>query len=171
MPSCSATTRSPSPACCGTKSAASRAFATPSAAEKAEAGAGFTWRRGIYLRQQRGEPYATFASLDAPDRFACSAKRPRTNTPQQALALLNEPTFITAATALAQRVNQNSPRDFTARLTRMFQESVTRVPSADEHRVLLDLFEKTKREGADEPAAWTLIANVLLNLDETITKE
>ncbi len=62
------------------------AFATPSAAEKAEAGAGFTWRRGIYLRQQRGEPYATFASLDAPDRFACSAKRPRTNTPQQALA-------------------------------------------------------------------------------------
>ncbi len=52
-------------------------------------------------------------------------------------------------------MNQELPgADFTARLTRMFQESVTRVPSADEHRVLLDLFEKTKREGADEPAAW-----------------
>ena len=154
------------------------AFATPEDKEKAaqkiaqKPEAGFTWRRGIYLRQQRGQPYATFASLDAPDRFACTAKRPRTNTPQQALALLNEPTFITAATALAQRVDQELPgADFTARLTRMFQQCTARAPSADEHRALLDLFEKTKREGADEPAAWTLIANVLLNLDETITKE
>ena len=54
---------------------------------------------------------------------------------------------------------------------RIFHECTARVPRSDEQVVLSDLFDKTKREGADEPAAWTLIANVLLNLNETITKE
>jgi hypothetical protein len=145
-------------------------FATRSAALKANAP--FTWRRGIYLRQQRGEPYATFASFDAPDRFACSARRPRTNTPLQALALLNEPIFIEAAAALAKRVQRELPAaDFNTRLDRMFKLCTARASKPSEQAALIGLFEKTKREGANEDDAWRLIANVLLNLDETITKE
>ena len=63
--------------------------------------------RSIYLRHQRGEPYSTFATFDAPDRFACTAKRPRSNTPLQALTLLNEPTFTAAAHALAARCSRH----------------------------------------------------------------
>jgi hypothetical protein len=146
------------------------AFATRAEAFKAKAE--FTWRRGIYLRQQRGEPYPTFASLDAPDRFACTAKRPRTNTPLQALALLNEPIFAEVAAALAKRVERELPdADFAARITRMFKLCTARAPKPDEQTTLTELFEKTKRDGADDAAAWRLLANVLLNLDETITKE
>lgn len=146
------------------------ALATRADAPKSKAE--FTWRRGIYLRQQRGKPYTTFASFDAPDRFTCTTKRPRTNTPLQALALLNEPIFIEAASVLAKRVAAELPAaDFTTRLTRMFQLCTARPPNADEHTTLAELFEKTKREGASEADAWRLVANVLLNLDETITKE
>jgi hypothetical protein len=146
------------------------AFATPADAQAAQKP--FAWRRGIYVRLQRGEPYATFASLDAPDRFACSAKRPRTNTPQQALAMLNEPVFVQAAAALAHRVARELPdSDFSGRLTHMFKLCTTRAPKPDEQTTLAQLFEKTKRDGASESDAWRLVANVLLNLDETITKE
>ena len=129
----------------------------------------FSWRRGIYVRQQRGEPYATFSSFDAPDRFACSARRSRTNTPLQALAVLNEPTFFEAATRLAERTT--NLQDFNERLVFMFKLCLARSPQPSETAMLLDLFEKTKRAGASEPDTWRLIANVLLNLDETITKE
>jgi hypothetical protein len=146
------------------------AFATPADAKAAQKP--FAWRRGIYVRQQRGEPYATFASLDAPDRFACSAKRPRTNTPQHALAMLNEPVFVQAAAALAARAARETKDDsFDTRLDRMFHLSVARSARDHERNTLRELFDKTKRDGADESAAWTLVANVLLNLDETITKE
>ena len=67
--------------------------ASPTRNDAEKDGDEFVWRRGLYVRQQRGEPYATFSSFDVPDRFACSAKRPRTNTPLQALATLNEPVF------------------------------------------------------------------------------
>jgi hypothetical protein len=146
------------------------AFATPEDARAAQKR--FTWRRGIYVRQQRGEPYATFASLDAPDRFACSAKRPRTNTPQQALALLNEPVFIAAAEALARRVERELPgAAFDVRLDRVFRLCTARAPKPHERDTLRELFDKTLRDGAAAPAAWTLLANVLLNLDETLSKE
>ena len=146
------------------------AFATPADATAAQKD--FIWRRGIYIRQQRGEPYATFTSLDAPDRFACSAKRPRTNTPQQALAMLNEPVFVKAASALVARVaHETNDGSFDARLDRMFRHCIARGPSDLEQKTMRELFDKTQRGGADATAAWTLIANVLLNLDETITKE
>ncbi len=146
------------------------AFATTADATKATAM--FVWRRGIYVRQQRGNPYTTFASLDAPDRFACTARRPRTNTPLQALALLNEPIFNEAAIALAKRtVSESSTEEFASRLARMFRLCTARAPKADEQAMLAELFEKTTRDGASEVDAWRLIANVLLNLDETLTKE
>ena len=129
----------------------------------------FSWRRGIYVRQQRGEPYATFSSFDAPDRFACSAKRARTNTPLQALAVLNEPAYFEAATRLAERTaGAGGDND---RLAQMFKLCTARAPKPSEQATLLGLFEKTKQDGASEADAWRLVANVLLNLDETITKE
>ena len=132
----------------------------------------FTWRRGIYVRRQRGEPYSTFASFDGPDGFACTAKRPLTNTPLQSLALLNEPIFVEAAVAFAKRIGHEIPDgDFSDRVTRMFQLCTARKPKPDEQAALKLLFDKTHRDGASEDAAWTLLANVLLNLDETITKE
>jgi hypothetical protein len=143
--------------------------AAPGGDEKDDA---FVWRRGIYVRQQRGAPYATFASLDAPDRFACTARRPRTNTPLQALALLNEPVFVDAAAALAKRVLRDVPdENFHGRLERLFQLCLSRSSAPGEQSELAALFEKTKRDGADEIAAWTLLSNVMLNLDETLTKE
>jgi len=93
----------------------------------------FTWRRGIYLRRQRGEPYSTFASFDGPDGFACTARRPLTNTPLQSLALLNEPIFVEAAMAFARRVGREIPEgDFSDRVTRMFQLCTARKPKPDE---------------------------------------
>ena len=87
-------------------------------------------------------------------------------------ALLNEPLYIEAAGALAKRVADELPAaDFTARLTRLFRLCTGRAPKDDERLTLAGLFEKTQRDGASESDAWRLVANVLLNLDETITKE
>ncbi len=128
--------------------------------------------RSIYLRQQRGELYSTFTTFDAPDRFACTAKRPRSNTPLQALALMNEPTFIAAAKALAERVMQEMPdahaRD---RATRLFRLCLARMPKPNELIELEQLHARKLASGSSEPEAWFVVANVLLNLDETITKE
>jgi hypothetical protein len=146
------------------------ALATPATAKDEEHE--FVWRRGIYLRQQRGDPYATFAAFDAPDRFACVARRPKTNTPLQALALLNEPVFTEAAAALAGRVIREHPDDdFATRSTWLFRLCTARRPTANELATLRMLFDKTTRDGADEPAAWRLVSSVILNLDETVTKE
>ncbi|MBA4067647.1 MAG: hypothetical protein C0501_28865 [Isosphaera sp.] len=146
------------------------AYPTPAAAKAAKAE--FTWRRGVYVRQQRGDPYATFAAFDAPDRFACAARRPRTNTPLQALAVLNEPAFAEAAAALAARVTRELPEAaFAARATRLFRLCTARRPTADELTTLHTLFDKTVRDGADEVTVWRLVATVALNLDETLTKE
>ncbi len=113
-------------------------------------------RRSVYVRHQRGAPDATLATFDAPDRFACTAKRVRSNTPLQALTLMNEPVFIKAARALA------ACKD----ITKMFRFCLARDPRADE---LAELQRLTN--GRDETQALFFAANVLLNLDETITKE
>ena len=132
----------------------------------------FAYRRSIYVRQQRGAPYATLATFDAPDRFACTARRIRSNTPLQALTLLNEPVFVEAAKALAERVLKETPgasvRD---RVTRMFRTCLARVPQPNELAELEQLHAKKLASGGSEADAWFLVANVLLNLDETITKE
>jgi hypothetical protein len=128
--------------------------------------------RSIYLRHQRGEPYPTFATFDAPDRFACTAKRPRSNTPLQALTLMNEPTFVAAAKALAartlQELPQAAPRD---RVIHMFRLCLARPPEEDELLELMQLYTKQITRDVREDEAWFAVANVLLNLDETITKE
>jgi hypothetical protein len=140
----------------------------PTPEEARKAGEPFAWRRSVYLRQQRGNPYATFLSFDAPDRFACTVQRARTNTPLQALATLNEPVFIAAAAGLAERTSGFA--DFGERVTRMFRFAVARPAKADEIAALRGFFADATAAGADAATAWLLIANVILNLDETLTK-
>ena len=140
--------------------------------DAAEADEPFEYRRSIYVRQQRGAPYATLATFDAPDRFACTAKRVRSNTPLQALTLLNEPAFIEAAKALAERVLRETPTASTRdRAARMFRTCLARLPQPHELAELEQLHAKKLASGGSEADAWFLVANVLLNLDETITKE
>ena len=150
------------------------------------------FRRGIYVVWRRSAPYPSFVNFDAPDRAACVVKRSRTNTPLQALTLLNDPAYVEMARALAKVVAAEPALKTTRdRAEYAFRRTVSRQPASDEIRVLLELFEheherlaknpkvaeslipKAERvDGVDlaEQAAWFEVANVLLNLDETITK-
>lgn len=140
--------------------------------DAASAGEDFAWRRSVYLRQQRGAAYATFGTFDAPDRFSCVARRPRTNTPLQALALLNEPVFTLAAQTLAERVMRELPAaDVATRAERIFRLCLIRRPGAAEVSELVRVHADTRAAGGDERAAWFHVANVVLNLDETLTRE
>ena len=151
------------------------------------------YRRGIYTFWRRSIPYPAFVGFDAPSRQQCTAQRPRSNTPLQALTTLNDPSFFEAARALAQRLMDEGGKDAEARVTYGFRLCLARSPTAKERTRLTALFEQQwanfKADGkaaetlarfghapapvgldASELAAWTIVANVLLNLDETITK-
>ena len=142
-------------------------------------------RRGLYTHWRRTAPFAAFAVFDAPSRECCSIRRSRTNTPLQALTGMNDPGFFDAARGLARRILAREG-DARARAEYGFRCAVSRRPEASETDVLLGVYEKERarflkdptaakavlREpGPAEAAAWTMVANVLLNLDETITKE
>jgi Protein of unknown function (DUF1553)/Protein of unknown function (DUF1549)/Planctomycete cytochrome C len=151
------------------------------------------YRRGIYTYWKRSLPYPSMATFDAPNREVCVVQRPRTNTPLQALVLMNDPAYVEAARVFAQRVLKEAGPGPEARMIHAFRLAVTRVPTDRERTILLDLLarqldhfkadpkaaealikvgESTRPLGLDpsELAAWTAIGNVLLNLDETITK-
>jgi hypothetical protein len=148
------------------------------------------YRRGLYTFWKRTAPYPSFMSFDAPSREYCVVRRPRTNTPLQALALLNDPVYIEAAQAFARRmIAESSTNDPQARLARGFRLCLARTPQPAEVERLLALYNRElERFRADEKAAqsmaganssaddlaeraaWTVVANVLLNLDETLNK-
>jgi hypothetical protein len=131
--------------------------------------------------------------FDAPTREYCVVRRPRTNTPLQALAGLNDPALVEAARGLAQRVVREASADPRARATLAFRLCVARAPEAPELDELVRAYQREREHfaadraaagrllaglpaapaGADpvELAAWTVVANVVLNLDETVTKE
>ena len=151
------------------------------------------WRRGIYIVYRRAAPYPSMVNFDAPDRAACSVARARTNTPNQALTLLNDPAFVEMALALADRILLESSSPGT-RVQYGFRLAVSRVPDSREqsiiHRLLherLDHFKAHPKEAENllsnphfvyqpqsqnhrELAAWFYVASALLNLDEVITK-
>lgn len=149
-------------------------------------------RRGIYVVLKRGAPYPSFMNFDASARLACTVKRSRTNTPLQALTLLNDPVYVEAAKALVQRVFAEAPSsETTDRLTFAFRLCTARTPSAEELGTLADLLEtqhsvaRTNGESsqaiakgvklpdemdAAEFSAWYSVASALINLHETITK-
>ncbi|RYG25531.1 DUF1553 domain-containing protein [bacterium] len=137
------------------------------------------WRRGLYTTWKRSAPYPAFVAFDATSREACTVRRIRTNTPLQALALLNDTGMIAAAEALAGRMAKEGGKD---PLRYGFRLATGRQPNAKEllrlqtlKNGLLTRYRRSPIEaaklGGPEKAAMTLTANVLLNLDETITRE
>ena len=142
------------------------------------------WRRGIYTILRRSAPYPSFMNFDASDRSLCVVRRARTNTPLQALTLMNDPVYVEAAKALAGRIGADAPDDsIEHRVEFGWRLCVSRNPTAKEASLLRDLYrqelaraqaktDKTHAVGAKtaEEQAWFYVATVLLNLDETITK-
>ncbi len=127
-------------------------------------------RRGIYTILRRGAPYPSFTTLDASPRQACVAMRARTNSPLQALALLNDPAYVEAAEALARLVTDLPTASDRDRLVYAFRRAVTRTPTSVELQDLTRLLSEFRRTSEMESEAWVSLARVLLNLDEAITK-
>lgn len=124
------------------------------------------FRRGLYVVLKRGAPYPSFVNFDASARMACVVRRGRSNTPLQALTLLNDPVYAGAARALADRMEKEP--DLESRVTRGFRLALAREPAAEEMQVMLKLFNGQAK--LSERLALEAVATTLLNLDETITK-
>jgi hypothetical protein len=129
------------------------------------------YRRGLYTVWKRGSPYPSFVNFDATARNACTVRRSRSNTPLQALTLLNDPVYVEAARALAARVLRERP-DTTvpARIHHAFQLCLARLPSPVELAALERLHAQQSAAHVTPATAWQAVAAALLNLDETITK-
>ncbi len=118
-------------------------------------------RRGIYVALRRGNPHPAMTNFDAGDRSLCVAQRPQTNTPIQALTLLNDPNFVEAAERFAEMIgDREGGVDSRARWA--FRRALSREPSNSETRVLTSIH-------ADDPT-WFDVAQVLLNADETVSR-
>jgi mono/diheme cytochrome c family protein len=131
---------------------------------------GDQYRRGLYIFARRSSPYPTLTTFDAGSRETCLVRRVRTNTPLQALNLLNDPVYFEAAQALAARMAREGGRSVRGRLVHGFQLVLGRRPQTAELGRLLALVRDEER-GGDDQKALTLAANVILNLDEAVTKE
>lgn len=150
------------------------------------------YRRSLYTFWKRSVPSPTLAAFDAQNREVCVAKRPRTNTAQQALVLMNDLTFVEAARVLAARVLSDADAD-NDRMRLMYQLAVGRMPTTMELPVLNNLLADLSAEYRDDPklaeqlsasgdstvdqtldarelAAWTAVANTILSLDEVISR-
>ena len=151
------------------------------------------YRRSVYTFVCRSFPHPAMVSFDAPSREECVAERPRSNIPQQALVLLNDPVFVEAARALAERLLSESKLDDNGRIVRAFRLALSRKPTTEEVKVLGKLLEmQRKRYLADvdsakklvsvgqkataadlnvsELASWTAVSRAVLNLYETTAR-
>ncbi len=149
------------------------------------------YRRALYTFRFRSVPYPVLQAFDAPNGDFSCVRRPRSNTPLQALAVLNEPLFVECAKSLARKTIEQGGATDSQRLEYAFRRVLSRKPSSVESSVLIDFLERQAKRfsnGEADPtklvtvikgssttpahlAAWTALARVLLNLDETITKE
>lgn len=150
------------------------------------------YRRGLYTTWRRSNPYPSMATFDAPNREVCTVRRTRTNTPLQALVTLNDPVYIEAAQALARRM-VSAGKTPAERAAFGFRQCLSRPAHPTEVARLVKLYENalerfnknpadatkmaTEPLGAlptemkvEELAAWTVVGNVLFNLDETLMK-
>jgi hypothetical protein len=150
-------------------------------------------RRGMYTYWQRTLPHPSLIAFDAPSREECTAERPRSSTPLQALVLLNDPTYVEAARAFAERVIKQGGPTTSARLNHAYHLALSREIQPSEAKVLTELYEKHLAEyRADaaaaqkllstgerpvpkdmnlaELAAWTSVTRTILNLHEAITR-
>ena len=156
---------------------------------------GGQFRRGLYTFWRRTSPYPSFMAFDATSREVICERRSHSNTPVQALVTLNDPAFFAAAyTGLAQRITCEGGKTPASRIDFACERVLSRLPTQKEISVLLKLYETSLNKysadkqaaealvtcaGAPKPegeidladlAAWTVVSNVLLNLDETLTK-
>jgi mono/diheme cytochrome c family protein len=134
------------------------------------------YRRGLYTQYWRATPHPAVAVFDAADGFSACTRRLRSNTPLQALTLLNDKQFFEFAGALADRVLREGGTDDATRLDYAFRLCTSRGPNARERSRLVALLAQLRTATPTDPAAtdreaWTTVARVLLNLDETITRE
>jgi len=132
------------------------------------------FRRGLYVVLKRSAPYPSFVNFDANSRFSCRVKRMRSNTPLQALTLLNDPVYVEAARAFAKRIlDETSGQDVFRRVQHAFKIGLVREPDSQEVTMLANLYESRRKSPSQESefnAAWA-IATVIMNLDEFINKE
>ncbi|MFL5342436.1 MAG: DUF1549 and DUF1553 domain-containing protein, partial [Gemmataceae bacterium] len=135
---------------------------------KADAGPD-RYRRGLYIHFWRSAPHPALMAFDAPDGVTACTRRNRSNTPLQALTLLNDEAFVELAHCLATRVLRENLRTDSDRLRRAFRLCLGRPPRAKEMDRLMKLLAEVR--GDDVIATWTTVARVLLNLDEFITRE
>jgi hypothetical protein len=159
---------------------------------QADTGEGL-YRRGLYTYWCRTFLHPSLLAFDAPTREECTARRPRSNTPVQALVLLNDPTYVEAARALAERALREGGDATASRLTWVYKTVLSRPPRPAEAPVLTALLEKHRAQYRDdrtaaaellrtgarpvpadldpaELAAWTSVARVVLNLHEAVTR-
>ena len=152
------------------------------------------WRRGVYMHWQRTFLHPMLKALDAPTREECTARRPRSNTALAALVLLNDPSSVEAARALASQILlQKVGTDDSARIAKFYEQTVSRLPDDHERQVLLDLLAASREQYSrdtqaatellavgnspcdkslppEELAAWSTVARVMLNMSETTTR-
>ncbi|MEC7109874.1 MAG: PSD1 and planctomycete cytochrome C domain-containing protein [Planctomycetota bacterium] len=150
-------------------------------------------RRGLYTWWQRMFLHPAMVAFDAPSREECTVERPRSNIPQQALVLLNDPTFVEAAHGLAERTLQSAEPETARRIDWIWKEVLSRLPEKTEAEVLTKVYERHRTQYEADPesakqllnvgtlpvnesldtvelAAWTSVARIVLNLNETITR-
>lgn len=128
------------------------------------------FRRSVYVFRRRSTPYPFLTTFDVPNGESSCIRRSKSNTPLQALMTLNETMSMAAAKALGERMWKEGGGDDAARISHGFQLCIGRQPTAKETAVLVDMLKRHQPKPGDIDSH-TLIARVLLNLDETITKE
>ncbi len=148
------------------------------------------YRRGLYTFWKRSSPYPAFTTFDAPSREVCMLRRPRTDTPLQALVTLNDVAFVDAARGLARRLAREGGATPASRCEYGFRLCTAHTADARQAKALGELYAREYRRYADDPAAaeklasgedagvpradlaaLVVVANVLLNLDQTLTRE
>jgi hypothetical protein len=163
--------------------------------EKYEVGKGVDlYRRSLYTLWKRSLLYPMFKTFDAPDRTVATEQRSITCTPLQAFVTMNEETFVEAARVFAQRIMQEGGDSLPSRFAYAYKVALTRPPTVEEQKVLSDIYEEMLNNYQQDPkladeligigefrrpqqvneiqlAAWTTVAHVILNLNETLTKK
>ena len=147
------------------------------------------YRRSVYTYWKRGMPPPQMTILNAPIRDACVARRERTNTPSQALLLLNEGEYIKAARNLALKTLALDKLDAAGRIEHAYETITSRLPDESERAILLELVADLRKSYNENPAlaeeicrgvttdekprlaAWTVLVNAIYNLDITKTRE
>jgi uncharacterized protein DUF1553 len=150
-------------------------------------------RRALYTRWRRNLPYPSMIAFDVPERAVCSMRRTPTNTPIQALVTLNDPVFVEAAQSLARRIASEGGSTTRSKAAFGLRNVLLRPPTGAETEKLAVLYESARSSlaagptnavslatkpigplpaGLDplEAASWTVVANVLLNLDESLAR-